>query len=77
MSEIEQSAQRLAAALERVEAAIGRRNASGASTAARVTELEGEVARLKADNLALQDAIDAIAGRLDQAIDRLKAELAG
>lgn len=77
MNEVETAARRLAAALERVETAIARRNVSGASTAARMAELETEVSRLKADNLALQDAIDAIAGRLDQTIDRLKAELAG
>jgi hypothetical protein len=67
MSQLEQATQRLDAAIARLEQAAA---AGGEATAASAASAEVE-----RDNAVLRDRADAVAGRLDKAIDRLKTLL--
>ncbi|HYM31011.1 MAG TPA: DUF4164 family protein [Candidatus Cybelea sp.] len=86
MSDAEQMQERLERALARIEASVARTPQNTAQAAAiklenRTLKDERErlgktLADLQAENTALRTTSDAVAGRLDRAIDRLRALLA-
>ena len=67
MSQLEQATQRLDAAIARLEQA--------AATGGEATAVSAASAEAEQDNALLRDRAEAVAGRLDKAIDRLKTLL--
>ena len=78
MSRLQEAQERLAAAVARLEAALGRSRESGlgvVARAGRISELESELDRLNRDHMALEGTVDEVMARLDVAIGRLKASV--
>jgi hypothetical protein len=78
MSRLHDAQERLAAAISRLEAALGRTRESGlglAERAGRISELERELDRLNRDHMALEATVDQVTARLDGAIRRLKTQV--
>lgn len=69
MSQLEEAAKRLQAALDRLEHAV--ETGAGSGDAALREALE----RARSENEALQDVAETVADRLDATIDRLKSSL--
>ncbi len=70
MAQLDRAAKRLQSALDNLERVVESR-AAGAGEA----ELREALAAAQRENLALQDAADTVATRLDKTITRLKATL--
>lgn len=73
MGEIEDAAQRLQAALDRLEQAIEARAAADASGRDDQPAVHEALEATRAENAALQRVVETVATRLDATIDRLKA----
>jgi hypothetical protein len=78
MSRLQEAQGRLAVAIDRLEAALGRSRDSGrglVERAGRISELERELERLNRDHMALEATVDQVTARLDVAISRLKTSV--
>jgi chromosome segregation ATPase len=73
MGEIEDAAQRLQAALDRLEQAIEARVATDADAEDDRPAVREALEATRAENAALQRVVETVATRLDATIDRLKA----
>jgi hypothetical protein len=75
MTRLDQARAKLAAAMDRLEAAAGK-SGDGPPGSKRIAELEAELAKLRRDHAALEATVDLVAVRLDAAIGRLKTTVA-
>lgn len=76
MSRLQDAQAKLAAALDRLEAALARPPAPARDLAdreQRIAELERELDRISRDHMALEGTVDHVTARLDAAIERLRA----
>ncbi len=78
MAQLDQATKRLQAALDSLERAVESRSGSGSGPgggAGGEAALRAALDSARQENAALQDAAGAVAARLDQTIERLKATL--